>query len=67
MSNTHKHKGKGYWNNGVQDKSKPQIRRYLNHCHRHNSERDYFKPLELKLKEDIADAEMKRVLSDEII
>lgn len=64
MSNTYKHKGKGYWNNGIEDKNKPEIRKYLNHCHRHNSERGLFKPLELKLKEEIADVEMERALAE---
>ena len=62
MSDTYKHKGKGYWNNDIRDKSKPEIKKYLNHCHRYNSKRGYFKTLKLKLKEDISDIEIKREL-----
>ena len=62
MSDTYKHKGKGYWNNGIT--SKPEVDIYLKYCRRHNKEKSYFKKRELRLKESIADAAMKKGLKE---
>jgi hypothetical protein len=56
MSNTRIHKGKGYFNNGIENK--PEVKKYLFHCRRHNREKSYFKQIEIRIKESIADKEM---------
>jgi hypothetical protein len=49
MSDTYKHKGKGYWNNGIT--SKPEVEIYLKYCRRHNKEKSYCKQNEISLRE----------------
>jgi len=65
MSNTYKHKGKGLWNNGIEDTKRKEIKKYLNHCDRHNSEKSFFEPLRLKKISDAVDIS-ERLEVDEI-
>lgn len=64
MSNTYKYKGKALWNNGIEDKDKPEIKKYLNYCKRRNIEKSYFKEKELKLKNDTGKIVMEQELSE---
>ena len=59
MSNTYKHKGKGYWNSGFKDKSKKEVKAFLNQADRHNFEKGYFKALKIKEIEKESDKELR--------
>ena len=56
MSDTHIHKAKGKFNQGIGQDNIP--RNLQNHYDRYNSEKAYFKKLQLNLKETIADRDM---------
>jgi len=63
MSNTYKHKGKGYWNRKIKLNSS-EVKKFLQHCRRHNREKSYFKEIEIRIVEKDADKDMKQQLQD---
>lgn len=63
MSKTYKHIGKGYWNNGIQDETIPEVKKYLKHCDRHDREHSFFTTIKNKKIEKIAEEDMQEELN----
>ena len=64
MSDTYKHKGKGYWNNGIV--SKPEVEIYLKYCRRHNKEKSYCKQNEIRIREKTNKVLMQQAIVEAI-
>ena len=64
MSRTYKHVGKGYWNNGIQDETIKEVKKYLLYCKRHNREVSYFSVRKNNIKNKISKKQMDEDLNE---
>jgi hypothetical protein len=58
MSKTHIHVGKGLFNNKIDKPKSVGIKKYLNHCDRHNGDKGEGRQLRNMTKEKIANRDM---------